>query len=214
MLAFPGLLLATLLLASMFLGTAPLEALTQKWPLFLTMFLPALLIPFVLTHLSEETGWTGFVQDTLQERHGPLRASLMVAPLFALFHLPFPFLEAPGGITLALVPVALVQMVVIGIVALFFRPLIMWLYNRTGRSVLIVALFHSAFNSAGSGSGYATRFIKELIPFPAVLLISIGVVAVVTVVVTVLTKGRLGYESQRAAGLTEAGRAEAQPRVR
>jgi hypothetical protein len=100
---------------------------------------------------------------------------LLVAPAFALFHLPFPFLEAPQGITLALVPVALVQMVVIGIVALFLRPLIMWLYNGSGR---------------------------------------IAVVAVVAVVVAVLTKGRLGYESQRAAGLTEAGRAEAQPRVR
>ncbi len=213
LLAFPGLLLATLLVATVFLGGAPLEALAQKWPLFFTMFLPALLIPFVLTHLSEEAGWTGLMQDTLQERHGPLRASLIVAPLFALFHLPFPFLEAPR-ITLTLVPVALVQMVVLGIVAVFFRPLIMWLYNSSGRSVLIVALFHSAFNSAGSGSEYATRFIKELIPFPAVLLISIAVVAVWAVVVTVLTKGRLGYEPQRAAGLTEAGRAEAQTRVR
>ena len=89
LLAFPGLLLATLLVASVFLGTAPLEALAQKWPLFFTRFLPALLIPFALTQLGEETGWTGFMQDTLQERHAPLRASLMVAPAFALYHLPF-----------------------------------------------------------------------------------------------------------------------------
>jgi len=204
LLAFPGLLLATLIVASVFLGTAPLEALAQKWPLFFTMFLPALLIPFVLTQLAEEAGWAGFMQDTLQERHGPLRASLMVAPAFALFHLPFPFIEAPR-ITLTLVPVALVQMIVLGIVALFFRPLIMWVYNGSRRSVLIVALFHSAFNSAGSGSGYATRFIKELVPFPAVLLISIAVVVVLAVVITVFTRGRLAYEPERAS---------AQPRVR
>ena len=204
LIAFPGLLLATLLVASVFLGTAPLEALAQKWPLFFTMFLPALLIPFVLTQLAEEAGWAGFMQDSLQERHGPLRASLMVAPAFALFHLPFPFIEAPR-MTLTLVPVALVQMIVLGIVALFFRPLIMWVYNGSGRSVLIVALFHSAFNSAGSGSGYATRFIKELVPFPAVLLISIAVVVVLAVVVTVFTRGRLAYEPERAS---------TQPRVR
>jgi membrane protease YdiL (CAAX protease family) len=204
LLAFPGLLLATLLVASVFLGTAPLEALGRNWQLFFTVFLPALLIPFVLTQLAEEAGWAGFMQDTLQERHGPLRASLMVAPAFALFHLPFPFLEAPR-MTLTLVPVALVQMVVLGIVALFFRPLIMWVYNGSGRSVLIVALFHSAFNSAGSGSGYATRFVKELVPFPAVLLISIAVVVVLAVVITVFTRGRLAYEPERAS---------AQPRVR
>jgi membrane protease YdiL (CAAX protease family) len=149
LLAFPGLLLATLLVASVFLGTAPLEALAQKWPHFFTRFLPALLIPFALTQLGKDTGWTGFMQDTLQERHGPLRASLMVAPAFALYHLPFPFLEATR-ITLTLVPVALVQVVVLGISALFFRPLIMWVYNGSGLSVLIVGLFHSAYNSAGS----------------------------------------------------------------
>ena len=204
LLAFPGLLLATLLVGSVFFGTAPLEALAQKWPLFFTMFLPALLLPFVLTQLAEETGWAGFMQDILQERHGPLRASLMVAPAFALFHLPFPFIEAPR-ITLTLVPVALVQMVVLGIVALFFRPLLMWVYNGSGRSVLIVAFFHSAYNSAGSGSGYATRFVKELISFPAVLLISIAVVVVLAVVITVFTRGRLAYEPERAS---------AQPRVR
>lgn len=204
LIAFPGLLLATLLVGSVFFGTAPLEALAQKWPLFFTMFLPTLLLPFVLTQLAEETGWAGFMQDTLQERHGPLRASLMVAPAFALFHLPFPFLEAPR-ITLTLVPVALVQMIVLGIIALFFRPLIMWVYNGSGRSVLIVALFHSAYNSAGSGSSYATRFVKELIPFPAVLLISTAVVVVLAVVITVFTRGRLAYEPERAS---------ARPRVR
>jgi membrane protease YdiL (CAAX protease family) len=46
-----------------------------------------LLLAFVLIQIFEETAWTGFVQDTLQERHGPLLASIMVAPVFALFHL-------------------------------------------------------------------------------------------------------------------------------
>jgi hypothetical protein len=100
-------------------------------------------------------------------------------------------------------------MVVLMIVAIFFRPLIMWLYNSTGRSVLIVALFHSAFNSAGSGSGYATRFVKELIPLPVVLLISIAVVAVLAVVIVLFTRGRLAYKPERAGG-----KVAVQPRVR
>ncbi len=82
---------------------------------------------------------------------------------------------------------------------IFFRVVIMWLYNSTGRSVLIVALFHSAFNSAGTGSEYATRFIKELIPGPAALLIPLVVVAVVAVLVFLFTRGRLAYEPEPAA---------------
>ncbi len=162
LLAFLGLLVATLLVASVFLGLAPLETLVEKWPLFFTMFLPGILIPLVITHLGEETGWTGFMQDTLQDRRGPLLASIMVAPAFVLFHLPLTFLEAPQ-ITIAVVQLAFATLAVQAIVVIFFRVVIMWLYNSTGRSVLIVALFHSAFNSAGTGSEYATRFIKEII---------------------------------------------------
>ena len=120
LLALLGLLLATLLVASVFFGLAPLEALAQKWPLFFTMFLPGILIPLVITHLSEEAGWTGFMQDTLQGRRGPLLASIMVAPAFVLFHLPLSFLEAPQ-ITLAVVQLAVVQLVVQALVVIFFR---------------------------------------------------------------------------------------------
>jgi len=198
LLASLGLLTATLLVASAFPGVAPFQALAQKWSLFFTMFLPGILIPLVITHLFEEAGWTGFMQDTLQKRRGPLLASILVAPAFVLFHLPLSFLEAPR-ITLAVVQLALVQLAVQAIVVVFFRVGITWLYNVTGRSVLIVALFHSSFNSAGTGSEYARRFIEELIAGPAVLLIPMVVVAVLAVLVAVLTRGRLGYEPKRAA---------------
>ncbi len=196
----------------MFLGTAPLGALLDKWQLFFTMFLPGLLVPLVMTHLFEEASWTGFMQDTLQERHGPLLASIMVACAFALFHFPLSFLEAPQ-ITLAVVQFALIQLAVQGIVGIFFRVVIMWIYNGSGRSVLIVALFHSAFNSAGTGTDYATRFIEQIISGPAALLIAIAVVAVVAVVITVLTRGRLAYEPERATRPAEAEGVAVQPRV-
>jgi membrane protease YdiL (CAAX protease family) len=198
LLASLGLLFATLLVASVFLGVAPLEALVEKWPLFFTMFLPGILIPLVITHLAEEAGWTGFMQDTLQERRGPLLASILVAPAFVLFHFPLTFLEAPR-ITLVVVQFALVTLAVQAVVVVFFRVVIMWLYNGSGRSVLIVALFHSAFNSAGTGSDYATRYIEEILPGPAALLIPMAVVVVAAVLITVFTRGRLAYEPKHAA---------------
>ena len=197
LLALLGLPLVTLLVASVFLGAAPLEALVEKWPLFFTMLLPGILIPLVITHLAEEAGWTGFMQDTLQERRGPLLASILVAPAFVLFHFPLTFLEAPR-ITLAVVQFALVTLAVQAVVVVFFRVVIMWLYNGSGRSVLIVALFHSSFNSAGTGSDYATRYIEEIIPGPVALLIPMGVVVVAAVLITVFTRGRLAYGPKHA----------------
>lgn len=193
LLALLGLLAATLLVASVFLGPSPLEALAQKWPLFLSVFLPEVLVPFVLIQLFEEAGWTGFMQNALQERHGPLLAGILVAPAFALMHLPFVFLDVPRDGFATFVAGVVVQMALLVVLAVFFRVVIMWLYNGTGRSVLIVALFHSAFNSA-TGSGDA-RFTSGLISGPAAMLIPVAVLVVIAVVVVVFTRGRLSYRT-------------------
>ncbi len=198
LIAFLGLLVVTLLGALPFLGVVPLEALAQNWPLLFTVFLPGVLVPFVLVNLWEELGWTGFMQHTLQERHGPLLASVMVAPAFALIHLPGFF--AAGFINdeptpLSQFPAVLLQVSILAVFAAFVRGLIMWLYNGSGRSVLVVALFHSAFNSATSLG--EQRFTGEIISGSAQLLIAFGVLGVLAVVLAVFTRGRLAYEPER-----------------
>jgi uncharacterized protein len=198
LIAILGLPVATLLVASAFLGMAPLQALVENWPLFFTVFVPELLLAVLLIQIFEETAWTGFVQDTLQGRHGPLLASIMVAPAFALFHLMSNFLEA-GQIIMVLV-----QVDVQAVASIFLRVVIMWLYNSTGRSVLIVALFHSSFNTL-SGSEYTMGFIRELIAAPVSILGALAIVAVVAVLVAVLTRGRLAYEPGSGAVLRPAG---------
>lgn len=209
LIAILGLPVATLLVASAFLGLAPLQALMKEWPIFFTIFVPEIVMAVVLIQIFEEIGWTGFMQDTLQERHGPLLASIMVAPAFALFHLMSNLLET-GQII-----VVLVQVAIQAIVSIFFRVAIMWLYNGTGRSVLVVALFHSSFNTV-SGSEHTMRFVRELIAAPVSIAISLAIVAVVAVVVAVLTGGRLAYEPGRGAApqVAGAGGAVSQPRVR
>jgi membrane protease YdiL (CAAX protease family) len=86
-----GLPVSVLLSAIVLHGTAPLGALARNWGLLFTVFLPGVVVPFLHTNLWEELGWTGFLQSTLQERRGPLLASLIVVPFFALFHLPARF---------------------------------------------------------------------------------------------------------------------------
>lgn len=95
LLALFGLPVATVLGASVFFGAASLGEVADRWSLLLSMFLPEVLVPLVLIQLWEEAAWTGFMQDTLQTRHGPLLASVMVAPAFALMHLPLFLLNVP-----------------------------------------------------------------------------------------------------------------------
>jgi membrane protease YdiL (CAAX protease family) len=184
-----GLLAVMVLVGSVLSDPAPLEVLTERWSLIFTLFLPEVLFPFLFIQIFEEAGWTGFMQHTLQERRGPLVASILVAPAFVLQHLPILLMDAGVGLTSLIIVGTLV------IVAVFFRVVVMWLYNGSGRSVLVVALFHSAYNSAwGTGD---QKFTGELIPGPAATLIPVGVVAVVAVVVAAFTRGRLSYEPER-----------------
>jgi membrane protease YdiL (CAAX protease family) len=208
-----GLLVAMLLAAIPFLGVAPLEALAQKWGLLFSVFLPGVILPFLHTNLWEELGWAGYLQSTLQDRRGPLLASVMVAPLFALFHLPAYFVA--GWIVdehtpLSQLPNVLVEYVgVVAVFAIFFRVLAIWLYNVTGRSVLLVGLFHSSFNMV-SGQELMPEYVAGL---DSGLLV-FAVVPVLAVVVVVFTWGRLGYEPDRAASRpAEAEVVAAEPKV-
>ncbi len=198
LIALFGLLALTLLGAIPFLGGAPLEALAQNWALLFTVYLWGVLVPFVFVNLWEETAWTGFMQHTLQERRGPLVASILIAPAFVVQHLPILLMDAGAGLGSVIIVCALM------IVAVFFRIVVMWLYNGSGCSVLVVALFHSAFNSAwGTGDH---KFTGELISGPAALLIPIAVVAGIAVVVAALTRGRLSYQPVRGSQFLDANR--------
>jgi uncharacterized protein len=188
LIALLGVPVASVLCASVLFGLAPLEALVEKWELLLTVVLPQLLLLIVFFNLAEEVGWTGFLQARLQERHGPLKASLIVTLPFALYHLPAWMVEFELG--LAQLHLALALTGVLGISQLFGRVIIMWLYNNTGYSVLLVGMFHSSFN-------VTTSTFDSFIPRETSFLIAAGVVAVAAVLLVMFTRGRLSYRPER-----------------
>lgn len=95
---------------------------------------------FLFIGLGEEPGWRGFALPVLQEKYSPLRASLILAPLWALWHLPLFGHE----FSLPIVPAF--------VVGLFGATMVQtWLFNRTDGSVLIQMLFHSIVNTVGAG---------------------------------------------------------------
>ncbi len=95
--------------------------------------LPAFLLVTFFT-LGEELGWRGFALPRLQDRFNSLVASLIVGLLWWSWHLP----EALG--------LSLQQFISLGardlVQDLAISILITWIYNGTGRSVLLAALFH------------------------------------------------------------------------
>jgi membrane protease YdiL (CAAX protease family) len=191
--ALLGLPIATLLCASALFGMAPLNALVSEWPLLFTLVVPMLLFRVVVLNLTEEIGWMGFLQDRLQESYGPLKGSVLVTIPFALWHLPSWMLELE--LTFAQLHLALAVTVLFGVSHLTARLFMMWLYNNTTRSVLLVTLFHATFNTTVSPRGFGGEFI----PSESALWIATGVIAVAAVLIVIFTRGRLSYEPERTA---------------
>jgi len=185
--ALLGVPIGVLVCASAIYGLTALTALMDKWLLLVTVMVPQLLLFIVFSNGPEEIGWMGFLQARLQERHRPLKASLIVTLPFALYHLPG--LMVDEGFGFAQLPLALGELGVIAILQLFGRVVMGWLYNNTNRSVLLVGMFHSAFDVA------TQREFGVFIPGPAGTgtLIASGVVAVAAVLIVIFTRGRLSY---------------------
>jgi membrane protease YdiL (CAAX protease family) len=194
--AFLSVSVAVLACASAVFGLALLDVLVKKWTLLFTAVLPQVLFLIVFFIVAEEIGFMGFLQARLQERYGPLKASGIATLPFALYHLPGLMVET--GLGLTRIHVALGFLGILAILQMFGRVVIMWLYNATGYSVLLVGLWHSSFDATTSAFGRTF-----VVPGPAAdaflsgFVIPSAVVAVLAVLVVVFTRGRLSYRPDR-----------------
>lgn len=103
--------------------------------------LPAVVVAaFAANGLGEEVGWRGFAQPRLEHRMSFLRASVVVAIVWAIWHVPsFPIIEGYRAMGVSIVPIFVFGLgsgaIVLG-----------WLYDRSGGSILMAALFHLGLN--------------------------------------------------------------------
>ncbi|MFL6520789.1 MAG: type II CAAX prenyl endopeptidase Rce1 family protein [Chthoniobacterales bacterium] len=95
---------------------------------------------FLFIGLGEEPGWRGFALPRLQKQHSPLVASLILAPIWALWHLPLMGNEFPP----AIIPAFLISLLGGTLIQI-------WLFNRSKGSVFAQMLFHATVNSVGAG---------------------------------------------------------------
>ncbi len=85
--------------------------------------------------LGEELGLRGFALPRLQERHGAVRASLIIGVLWYAWHLPI--LVERGAAT----------MVLYGVIVILLTFIFTWLYNGSGGSLIPGLIFHAIQNS-------------------------------------------------------------------
>ena len=180
-----GVPLLELLGAFAVLGSMPLDDLAQNWPLIFTSYLPQVLVAVVVIGLAEETGWRGFALPRLQERHGPLVGTAVLAVVWALWHLPNLLFGGWTGASYALW--------LVGTLAVAF--VYTWVYNNTGGSILLAALLHAAINMSSG-------LVLDLIPgmedaFGVQLYGAVAIACVIVALVLVAaTRGRLGYRTE------------------
>jgi membrane protease YdiL (CAAX protease family) len=95
----------------------------------------ALLVWFLTFGLGEETGWRGYALPRLQRGRSALSATVILWALWALWHLPLFFY---------LYDTTIIVGFLLGLLA--GAIVFTWLYNSSGGSVLLVAVWHAAFN--------------------------------------------------------------------
>jgi membrane protease YdiL (CAAX protease family) len=152
-LLLPVALLGAAATISVLIGGAPVPTRAQfsSWPGLVDKFIFMLLF----VGLGEEPGWRGFAIPQLQKRLSPLAATMVLAPVWLLWHVPL-FLS--GEFTPArAVPFA---------VSLLGGALVLtWLYNRSGGSVLLPMLMHATVNAVGAGYVFTMFHEQDLTRF-------------------------------------------------
>lgn len=127
----------------------------------LTVLLVVALV-LLFNGFGEEAGWRGFLTPQLLRRHGPILASVLVAAAWIAWHVPsFWVIETYRNAGVGIVP-----MMAIGITA--GSIILTWLYIGSGGSILIVALWHLAYNFGSATT--AGRGIAGAVLWTAVLL--------------------------------------------
>ena len=153
--------------------------------LALALYLPMLVLQFVTTGLAEEPGWRDFALPRLQARFSPLAASMILGPVWALWHLPLFFTPWGGYPDASWTRAAAFLVFCIG-----FNFVMTWIFNRTGQSLPVAILAHVSVNS------FASVIWAEM--FPGIdgdaWMHALAVGASVAGAAVVLgTRGRLGY---------------------
>ncbi len=120
---------------------------------------------FFAAAVGEEVGWQGYAYPALRKREGVLVSALVLGSVWALWHVaPFVQLGRSTG-----------WIVWHSLSAVALRIIIVWLFENTGRSILVAVLFHTMINVSWalfpvSGSFYDPLVTLAILVIPSLLI--------------------------------------------
>lgn len=102
--------------------------------------IPYFFLMLIIGGGQEEFGWRGFAQEPLQAKFGVIPASLLIGVVWGFWHLPLWFMA--GDLHSAYSFLAFV------IMTTSISVIYAWLYNASGKKLLVVMVFHAMNNTA------------------------------------------------------------------
>ncbi|HEX6315394.1 MAG TPA: CPBP family intramembrane glutamic endopeptidase [Gemmatimonadaceae bacterium] len=127
-------------------------------------------LAIVFSGYGEELGWRGFALDRLQARFGPLGGAVVLAALWAGWHLPaFGFIQTYREMTLPMIVGGFLLGITCGSIVLAR------IAHQTGGSVLAAALWHATYNltsATSAGGGWVSAVTTTCVMVWAIVLVA------------------------------------------
>ena len=136
-----------------------------------------LIVPFFLFDAianGEELGWRGYVLPRLQAKYNALTATLILAVIWAAWHIPKFVTHGDTGTVLWFTVDVIAKSI-----------LLTWMFNNTRGSMLLVTLFHASFNTSGVLLPIANNMTDANINMRAI----IGILEILAAAIVVLYAG-------------------------
>lgn len=131
---------------------------------------------------NEEIGWRGYMLPALQARYSPLVASLIIAVVWSVWHLPLHMWGFYDG-TVAGEQSLMTAMIVMTIRWIPLTILLTWLFNRTGGNILLSIATHAMISIS-----------MFVVPFTSMVVLSGGLVTIGLIIEGKMWKRRPDYQ--------------------
>lgn len=152
--------------------------------------------------VGEEFGWRGYALPKLQNKYGPLIASLVIGTIWGIWHLPS-FFASQGVVGAIATSIGMVFILPYTLGTIANSIFMTWLYNKTGASALIAGIgWHAATNFwapiiLSDSSLVAAQEGTHLPTIAPALYLAVVVILVVSAAILVIaTRGKLGFSNQ------------------
>jgi membrane protease YdiL (CAAX protease family) len=151
--------------------------------------------------VGEEFGWRGYALPRLQNKYGPIIASLVIGVIWGVWHIPDFY--APMGVLSSMVSaVGLIFIIPYTFTTIAQSLFMTWLYNKSKGSALIAGIVvHAGTNFwapiiLSDSSLVAAREGTHLPTIvPALYMTVVAVMVVAAFILVIATKAKLGYSN-------------------